>query len=70
MSTFWSYPARGEMNNRRIYVLPGWESSNIGFYDLSSFGTSPVIRSQSGDGGLGSCGFMDEDIVVCATYNQ
>ena len=72
MSTFSTYPRRGEMNNRRIYVLPDRYSSNIGFYDLSSFGTSPVIRSQSGVGGYngGSCGFMDDDIVICATYNQ
>ena len=66
MSTFST--RRGEMNNRRIYVLPDRYSSNIGFYDLSSFGTSPVIRSQSGNGGhWGACGFMDEDIVVCTT---
>ena len=56
------------MNNRRIYVLPDLESTNIGFYDLSSFGTSPVIlRSQSGKGYRGACGFMDNDIVICAT---
>ena len=70
MSIFGGLPVRGEMNNRRIYVLPDHNSSNIGFYDLSSFGTSPVIKSQSGHGGFwGACGFMDEDTVVCATNN-
>ena len=67
MNTFSSYPMRGEMNSRGIYVLPDRYNTNIGFYDLSSFGTSPVIRSQSGYGGFwGACGFMD-DIAICAT---
>ena len=56
------------MNNKGIYVLPDQSSYNVGFYDLSSFGTSPVIRSQSKEGGSwGVCVFMDDDIVVCAT---
>ena len=71
MNTFSDEPRRGDMNNRGIYVLPAYESKDIGFYNLSSFGTSPVIRSQSGYGGFwGACGFMDEDIAICATYNQ
>ena len=69
MSTFSTHPVRGEMNNRGIYVLPDYESKDIGFYNLSSFETSPDIRSQSGKGYWGACGFMDEDIVVCATMS-
>ena len=71
MNTFSYGPVRGDMNSRGIYVL-SMDSKDIGFYDLSSCGTYPVIRSQSGDGGYngGTCGFMDEDIVICATYNQ
>ena len=69
MNTFISDPRRGEMNSRGIYVLPDRYNTNIGFYDLSSFGTSPVIRSQSGYGGWNSCGFMD-DIAICATRYQ
>ena len=66
MSTFGISPERGEMNNRRIYCLPN--SHRIGFYDLSSFGTSPVIRSPQSDVWYngGACGFMDDDIVICA----
>ena len=67
MKTFSGSPRRGEMNNRGIYVLPDYRSYDIGFYDLSSFGASPVIRSQSGCGYHGICGFMDEENVVCAT---
>ena len=66
MSTFGIYPRRGEMNSRRIYVLPQVDEY-IGFFDLSSFGTSPVIRSQSHNGL--SCAFMDDDIVVCTSGN-
>ena len=69
MSTFSTSPRRGEMNNRRIYILTDNGNNHIGFYDLSFFGRSPVIKSQSGYGGhWGSCGFMDENIVVCATH--
>ena len=69
MNTFCDYPRRGEMNSRGIYVLPDAINTKIGFYDLSSFGTSPVIRSQSGSGGYygGSCGFMDDDTAICVT---
>ena len=67
MRTFGGVPVRGEINNRGIYVLPDYKSTNIGFYDLSSFGRSPVIRSQSGVGYDGTCGFMEDDIVICVT---
>ena len=64
MKTFGIEPRRGEMNNRGIYVLSDYNSKDIGFYDLSDFGASPIIRSQSGYGGSGLCGFMDEDNVL------
>ena len=67
MKTFSDNPLRVEMNSRGIYVLPDEHNTNVGFYDLSSFGTSPIIRSQSGNGWLGSCGFMDDDIAICVT---
>ena len=66
------FPTRGEMskiNNKRIYVFPDFLSYDIGFYDLSSFGTPPIIKSQSSSGGYyGTCGFMGDNAIICATY--
>ena len=67
MSTFGGQPRRGEKNSRGIYVLPDRDSSNIGFYDLAPHGRPPEIRSQSGYGHWGSCCFLNEDTVLCAT---
>ena len=71
INTFGASPVRGEMNSAGIYVLPDSSSKNIGFYNLSSFGTVLSIQSQSGSGYVeGSCGFLDENTAVCATYNS
>ncbi len=69
INTFAGYPRRGEMNSNGIYVLPDFNSNNIGFYDLTQFeGNTPIIKSQSGPGYWGgSCGFQDENTAVCAT---
>ena len=69
MSTSSTYPERGEMNNRRIYVPSAERSNNnkIGFYDLTSFEKSPVIRSSNWSYLGGACLFMDDDIVICVT---
>ena len=67
MNTFSNYPLRGERNSRGIYVLVDGMSSNIGFYNLSSVGTLPVIKSQSSF--ESACGFMDEETVICTTYS-
>ena len=71
INTFGTDPRRGEMNSAGIYVLPDGISNNIGFYNLSSFGTVLNIQSQSGRGHRGgSCGFLDENTAVCATYTS
>ena len=72
VNTFETSSTRGEMNSAGIYVLPG-RFNNIGFYNLSSFKTVFNIQTQSvpspGGWGVISCGFLDENTVVCATYN-
>ena len=68
LETSGKYPSRGDMNTKGIYVLPDMNSFDIGFYDLYSFEiSSTIIKSQSGKGHYGSCGFMDDDIVICVT---
>ena len=67
MQTSSDGPRRSEMNKRGIYVLQDFESHRTEFYDLSSFEIAPVIRFHSGNGWVGTCGFVDENIAVCAT---
>ena len=71
MNTFGGEPRRGERNSKGIYVHPDRYSPDIAFYDLSHFGTSPVIRSQSGTlSWMGNCAFMDDNTVICATFGS
>ena len=68
INAFGTDPRRGEMNSAGIYVLPDFNNNNIGFYNLSSFGTVLNIQSQSGPGyHWDSCAFLDENTAVCAT---
>ena len=62
-----TYPMRGERNTRGIYVLNDWDSGDIIIYDLASFETPSVNLTNSGVGGYGTCGFLEDDIVVCAS---
>ena len=73
VNTFGSTLSRGEMNSAGIYVLPIY--TDIGFYNLSSFTTVLNINilasfppAPSGWRGI-LCGFLDENIAVCATYD-
>ena len=66
MSTM-DHPTRGERNTRGIYVLNHWASGDIIIYDLASFETPSVNLTQSGEGGWGNCGFLEDDIIVCAS---
>ena len=66
MSVIGGEPRRGEKNSRDIYVVPDRGNSRIGFYNLS-LTEAPVMKSQSGKGWYGSCGFLDDNTAVCST---
>ena len=56
----------GNLNSKRIYIVAG-ENDNISyFYNLSAFGTAPVVRSHTTS--VSECILKNDKIGVCCDY--